>query len=128
MAVAQLLETTLLNLVNFASLVCTNAARMRLAAGPEPTLLEFGLRRAQGPDGGVSASKYAFMGGFDGTSNVLAGKLFKDLPVSGTHSHAFVRAAKGCENPNFKGSYLGRFPLVMADFWTSDHLSERSRP
>ena len=128
MAVAQLLETTLLNLVNFASLVCTNAARMRLAAGPEPTLLEFGLRRAQGPDGGVSASKYAFMGGFDGTSNVLAGKLFKDLPVSGTHSHAFVRAGKGCEIPNFKGSYLGRFPLVMADFWTSDHLSERSRP
>ena len=95
MAVAQLLETTLLNLVNFASLVCTNAARMRLAAGPEPTLLEFGLRRAQGPDGGVSASKYAFMGGFDGTSNVLAGKLFKDLPVSGTHSHAFVQSYIG---------------------------------
>ena len=39
-----------------------------------------------------------------------------------------LRAGKGCENPNFKGSYLGRFPLVLADFWTSDHLSERSRP
>ena len=38
-----------------------------------------------------------------------------------------ARAAKGCENPNFKGSYLGRFPLALADFWTSDHLSERSR-
>ena len=40
----------------------------------------------------------------------------------------FTRAGKGCENPNFKGSYLGRFPLVLADFWTSDHPSERSRP
>lgn len=92
LAIAQLLETTLLNLVNFASLVCTNAARMRLAAGPEKKLLEFGLRRAQGPDGGASASRYAFAGGFDGTSNVLAGKIFPDLPVSGTHSHAFVQS------------------------------------
>lgn len=87
--IVQLLETTFLTLVNYASLVATNAARYRQVAGPGKTLIEFGLRRAQGPDGGVSASKYCYLGGFDGTSNMKAGQLY-GIPVKGTHSHAFV--------------------------------------
>lgn len=88
-AVVQLLETPFLNLINYASLVTTNAARHRSVAGKSKILLEFGLRRAQGPDGGIGASKYSYLGGFDATSNVEAGRLF-GIPVRGTHSHAFV--------------------------------------
>lgn len=84
----QLLESPLLNFINFPTLIATKAARMCLATKGEP-ILEFGLRRAQGLDGALTASRAAYIGGCESTSNVLAGKLF-GIPVKGTHSHSWV--------------------------------------
>lgn len=84
----QLLETPLLNIINYQTIIATKAARVREAAG-DRSILEFGLRRAHGIDGALTASWAAHIGGADSTSNVLAGKLF-GIPVTGTHAHSWV--------------------------------------
>lgn len=84
----QLLETAVLNMINFQTLIATKASRI-CAVAREGEVLEFGLRRAQGIDGGLSASRAAYIGGCAATSNVLAGKVF-GIPVKGTHAHSWV--------------------------------------
>jgi len=84
----QLVETLLLNMLNYPTLVATKAARICLAAEGDP-VIEFGLRRAQGPDGGLSGARAAYIGGCTGSSNVLAGKHY-GVPVSGTMAHSWV--------------------------------------
>lgn len=87
---AQLLESVLLNILNFQTLVATKASRVVQAAQNDP-VVEFGMRRAQGFDGAMSASRAAFIGGCQSTSNVLAGKMF-GIPVRGTMAHSWVMA------------------------------------
>ncbi|MDE2976396.1 MAG: nicotinate phosphoribosyltransferase [Acidobacteriota bacterium] len=89
--VGQLIETPVLNIFNFQTLVATKAARLCHVAAPGQPVLEFGLRRAQGFDGGLSASRAAYLGGCIATSNVEAGQRF-GIPVRGTHAHSWVQA------------------------------------
>jgi len=104
---AQLLETALLTLVNFQTLIATKAARIREAVGPADQILEFGLRRAQGFDGGLGASRAAYLGGTDATSNVLAGQRY-GIPVKGTHAHSWVMAFD--DEPTAFKAYAQAFP------------------
>lgn len=90
LAEAQFVETALLNIINFQTLVATKASRINIAAAGA-SVIEFGLRRAQGPDGGLSASRAACVGGVRNTSNVLAGMQF-GIPVRGTHAHSWIMA------------------------------------
>lgn len=85
---AQLIETTILNLINHQSLIATKASRVVYAARGDG-IMEFGLRRAQGPDAGLYGARAAVIGGCVGTSNVLAGQMF-DMPVKGTNAHSWI--------------------------------------
>lgn len=85
---AQLVETAILNIINHQSLIATKASRVCYAARGDG-IMEFGLRRAQGPDAGIYGARAAVIGGCIGTSNVLAGQLF-DIPVKGTHAHSWI--------------------------------------
>ena len=90
LAQCQLVETALLNIVNFQTLIATKASRIRAVIEDEP-LLEFGSRRAQEMDAAIWGTRAAIVGGANATSNVRAGKIF-GIPVSGTHAHALVQA------------------------------------
>ena len=87
---AQFIETALLNILNYQTLIATKAARVCIVAGEDP-VIEFGVRRAQGPDGGLSASRAAFIGGARATSNLMAGKVF-GIPVRGTVAHSWIES------------------------------------
>ncbi|CAN5875424.1 nicotinate phosphoribosyltransferase [soil metagenome] len=106
LAQAQLVETALLNAICYSSLVASNAAEVRRAAG-DKGVLEFGARRAHGPDGALSASRAAYVGGCDATSNVEAARRF-GIPVSGTQAHAWVMAFPS-ELDSFR-AYAETFP------------------
>jgi nicotinate phosphoribosyltransferase len=107
---AQLVEGLVLNRLNFGSLVATKTARVWRASG-YGRVMEFGLRRAQGPDGAISASRASFIGGANGSSNTLAGKLF-GIPVMGTMAHSWVMSF-GDELSAFE-AYAGIYPLTTA--------------
>ena len=85
---AQLVETAILNIINHQSLIATKTSRIVFAANGDG-IMEFGLRRAQGPDAGIYGARAAVIGGCVGTSNVLAGQMF-DVPVMGTHAHSWI--------------------------------------
>ena len=103
---AQMIEGLILNIINFQSLIATKTARVVLASN-SGSVMEFGLRRAQGPDGALSASRAAFIGGAMGTSNVLAGKSF-NIPVLGTMAHSWVLSFSG-EEEAFR-AYAALYP------------------
>lgn len=103
---AQLLETALLNIINHQCLIATKASRVVYAAEGDG-IMEFGLRRAQGPDAGLYGARAAVIGGCIGTSNVLTGKLF-NVPVKGTHAHSWVMSFKD-EYTAFK-TYADLYP------------------
>ncbi len=115
---AQLIETALLNIINHQTLIATKAARVCQAAKGDE-VLEFGLRRAQGPDAGIYGARAAIIGGCNATSNVMTGQLF-DIPVKGTHAHSWVMSFP-TELAAFR-AYANAFPdgcLLLVDTYNT---------
>lgn len=112
--ICQLLETTLLNITCHPTLIATYARRIKQHVG-NSKLVEFGLRRAQGETAGINASKYSWVGGFDGTSNVQAGIEYS-IPIIGIHAHSYVMSFTGLEQvPN---------DLEIKDFITGEYIRD----
>ncbi|MBP1762147.1 MAG: putative nicotinate phosphoribosyltransferase [Firmicutes bacterium] len=115
---AQLIETALSMFLNHESLICTKASRMRTVA-PEDILMEFGLRRSHGADAGIYGARAAVIGGFDATSNVIAGKMF-GIPVAGTMAHSWVMSFSS-ELDSFR-EYARQYPgnaILLVDTYNS---------
>ena len=115
---AQLIESAILNIINFQSLIATKAARICVAAQGDP-VFEFGLRRAQGADASLYGARSAFIGGCEATSNVLAGKMF-NIPVVGTHAHSWVQKFES-ELDSFR-AYAKAYPdnaLLLVDTYNT---------
>lgn len=117
-AQAQLIETAVLNIINHQCLIATKASRVAYVAGDD-RLMEFGLRRAQGPDAGIYGARAAVIGGFHATSNVLAGQMF-DIPVAGTHAHSWIMSFPS-EYDAFK-AYANLYPnacILLVDTYNT---------
>jgi nicotinate phosphoribosyltransferase len=108
---AQIVETRIINLLHFQTVIASKAVRSVLAA-PDKTLVDFGLRRAHGADAGLLAARACYLAGFTATSDVLAGQLF-DIPLSGTMAHSFVQACDSEEEAFLRFARANRDNVVL---------------
>lgn len=117
----QIIESTMINLTSYPTLVCTNAVRMRVAAGRKVKMIEFGLRRGQGPVGATIGAKYAIMGTFEGTANTLLGYLSKgEIPVYGTMAHSYIMSFTNDSDLGKLRTYKGLDLVDRANYYRNE--------